>query len=371
MKKLILLAGFWLIAVVSFAQDQDFSADKSVIERKNSEEKLQSNNSTVTSATTSNLSSVSVTSQFSDTQAEAKFAFNLGKSLFSAGLAQSFSSQPTSVTLLDQDGITTGTTLSIAWQTNLGKTPIPSSLPIRDLAAFMAVKDKVRARKSIPADQDVTFLDMDESDRRELIDKGAINLDAFATPWFLTIKASATKSAFDYIPDSLAMRPLSSAKIGKTLGVSVAKFKNLDLFYAFTYNLVVNYLSGDDVLNYTFPVGTGGLAFNKDVTIGEPTRVIDSKLKAEIRRLIRRQHIPFFGLNPSISWLIKRERVNVDLPFYFLTKREGGEFNGLQAGFRIGYSSRTDDRFFKDIFNLKSEKMYVGLFVTKPFSVRQ
>ncbi|QRR01267.1 hypothetical protein [Dyadobacter sandarakinus] len=358
-------------AVVRAQEQQDFSREKTEITRKSTEEKLQSNNVTATSAATSNLSSVSVTSLFSDTQAEARFAFNAGKSLFSIGLAQSFSSQPASVVLLDQDGITTGTTLSVIWQTNLGKMPIPDMLPIRNMRKYMELKDQVRARKNIPAEDDVTFLDMYDEDRLALINAGAIELDAFKTPWLLSVKLSATRSSFDYITDSLSMRPLNDQKVGKTVGLSLSKFKSLDLFYAFTYNLWVDYASGDEVLNYTFPVGTGGLAFNKDVTIGTPSRIIDSRLKAEIRRLFRSRNVPFLGINPSVSWLVRQERVNIDLPVYFLTKRENGEFNGLQAGIKVGYTSATDSTFFHDIFNLKSEKMYFGLFITKPFSIRQ
>ncbi|CAG5068176.1 hypothetical protein DYBT9623_00905 [Dyadobacter sp. CECT 9623] len=368
--QLVLIAGI-LMGGEGHAQDaEDFSDQETVIARKNLNEKLQSNNNVANAGTVSNLPSISLTSLFSDTQAEAKFSVNAGESLFNIGLSQSFSEKPGSATFLDLEGITTGTTFSVAWQRTIGRTLIPTKLPITDLRKFIEVKQKVRERKKIDPANDVTFLDMDEADKKELIEAGAINLDAFETPWIFTARFSASRVGFDYITDSLAARPSAATRVGKNFNLAFSKFKNLYTYYSFSYGLVVNYASGSDVLDYSFPVGTNGHAFTSEVTYGAPAKSIGSRIKAELRQMITRDRVPVLGLNPSVTWIVKSEKLNLDIPVYFLTKREDGNFNGLQAGIKIGYTSRFNDSFFKDMVDLKSQKVYFGLFVTKPFLVK-
>ncbi|KQS31030.1 hypothetical protein [Dyadobacter sp. Leaf189] len=333
-------------------------------------EKLQSNNATSNTGTLSNLPSISLTSIFSDTQAEAKFSIVSGKSMFNVALSQAFSEKPKTATFLDIEGITTGTTFSVGWQKTIGRTPIPKKLPIKNMARFNAVKEKARARKGIDAATDVTYLDMNEAEKKELIEGGALDLDAFASPLIFTARVSASRVAFNYIPDSLALKPSEATRVGKNFNVAISKFMSLDTYFSLSYSFVINYSSGSDVLNYNFPVGNAGHSFSSEVTFGEPAGANDSRIKGEFRQLIRRNFVPILGVNPSVTWIVGSEKMNIDLPVYFITKREDGEFNGLQAGLKLGYTSRFDDRFLSDIVNLKSQKVYFGLFVTKPFSVR-
>ncbi|KAA0991909.1 hypothetical protein [Dyadobacter aurulentus] len=361
-----------LFGFSSYAQPgDDFSKQDTVIAKKSLNEKLQSNRNTTSTGTVSNLPSISLTSIFSDTQAEARFSLNAGESLFNIGLSQSFSEKPKTATFLDLEGITTGTTFSVAWQRTMGRTAIPGRLPISDLRKFIDVKHKVRERKKMDPAKDVTFLDMDESDKKELIEAGAVDLDTFATPWIFTARFSASRVGFDYITDSLAAKPLATTRIGKNFNIAFSKFRSLYTYYSFSYSLVINHASGDDILNYSFPVGNNGHAFSSEVTFGEPVRSVDSRIKAELRQMVTKDKVPIVGLNPSLTWLVKSEKLNIDIPIYFLTKREDGNFNGLQAGLKIGYTSRFDDDFFGDIVDLKSQKAYFGLFVTKPFLVRE
>jgi hypothetical protein len=368
----MLLAGVLLVMLLVPAQAQDsldFSSEQKTVARKNLNEKLQSNSPVTLSGSVSNLPSISLTSLFSDTQADARFSISSGESMFNIGLSQSFSQKPQSATFLDLDGITTGTTFSIAWQRTIGRRPIPAKLPISNLQKFIEVKQKVRERKKIDPAVEVTFLDMDEPDRKELIEAGAIDLDAFATPWIFTARFSASRVAFEYITDSLALRPSEATRVGKNFNLALSKFKSLDTYFSFSYSMVINYSSGSDVLDYSFPVGNMGHSYSSEVTFGTPSSTIDSRIKGEIRQLIRRNRVPVLGVNPSVTWIVKSEKLNLDIPIYFLTKREDGDFNGLQGGIKLGYTSRFNS-FFGDIVKLNSEKVYFGLFVTKPFGVK-
>ncbi|WP_031526584.1 hypothetical protein [Dyadobacter crusticola] len=371
--RIVLFIGSFVMPLsgILMAQDKDdFAKISPDSASKKLNEKLQSNIAASNTGAVSNLPSISLSSIFSDTQAEAKFSIASGKSMFNVALSQAFSEKPKTATFLDIEGITTGTTFSVGWQKTIGRTPVPKKLPIRDMAKFNAVKQKTRTRKGIDPASDVTYLDMDDAEKKELIEGGALDLDAFASPFIFTARFSASRVAFNYITDSLALQPSQATRVGKNFNVAISKFKSLDTYFSLSYSFVINYSSGSEVLNYNFPVGTAGHSFSSEVTLGKPVRANDSRIKGEFRQLIRRNYVPVLGLNPSVTWIVKSEKMNIDIPVYFITKRENGEFNGLQAGLKIGYTSRFDDHFLGDIINLKSQKIYFGLFVTKPFSVR-
>lgn len=340
--------------------------DKNVINSRNE----NTTNTALKSGVVSKLSSVNLTSLFNDTRAEIRVAFNAGNSAFNVGVAQSFSEKPKVVNLLDADGLSTGSTFSVAWQKRIGSVKIPDRLPIVDLGLFTKIKDEFRAKKGISEAEGVSFNMFDAEFRNKVINSGAIDLRAFETPLFFTAQFSASRVGFDYIADSLATKPLSSQEINKNFMFSLSKFTSLDVYYSLSYSVLYTYQSGGEVISYSFPTGNNGLSYSKDVTVGTPAEKIDSRVKGEVRQLFRGDDFtPILGINPSISILLKSERINVDLPVYFLTRNSDGLFNGLQAGFKVGYTSKWDDSFFRDLGSFNTNKMYFSLFLAKPFSV--
>ncbi len=373
MKKLLQITAFYLfllpVGMISLYGQSTVSLtnrDKNVINSRNE----NTTNTALKSGVVSKLSSVNLTSLFNDTRAEIRVAFNAGNSVFNVGVAQSFSQKPKVVNLLDADGLTTGSTFSVAWQKRIGSIKIPDRLPIVDLGLFNKIKDEFRAKKGIPEAEGVSFNMFDTEFRNKVINSGAIDLRAFETPLFFTAQFSASRVGFDYIADLTATQPLSSQEINKNFTFSLSKFTSLDVYYSLSYSVLYTYQSGGEVISYSFPAGNNGLSYSKDVTVGTPAEKIDSRLKGEVRQLFRGDDFtPILGINPSVSVLLKSERINVDVPVYFLTKNSDGVFNGLQAGFKVGYTSKWDDSFFRDLGSFSTNKMYFSLFLAKPFSV--
>ena len=327
-------------------------------------------NPALQSAPISALSSINLISLFNDTRAEIKVALTTPRSVFNVGVSQSFSSRPKIAKLFDATGLSTGTTFSLAWQTRLGNTIVPRRQPIRNQARYDELRNEYRQKKGFDPAMAVTFDMLDDEYRTKLLSGNVIDVRAFESPVLLSVQFSASRVGFDYIPDATATQPLSSNQTNKSFSLGLSKFTSLDVYYALSYTIAYIYQSGDEVITYSFPVGTQGLSFAKDVTVGEPTERIENRLKAELRQLFRRSDgTPILGINPNISALFRGEKINVDVPFYFITKDDKGLFNNLQAGFRIGYTSKWDDSFLRDFGSLSSDKMYFSLFLSKPFSI--
>jgi hypothetical protein len=357
----------------------------------------------------SNLPSVNLTSLFNDVRAEIKIGFQPhgSRSTFNLGVAQSFSDKPKVAKLLDATGLSPGTTLSLVWQYRLTPIPIPSIAPIRDLALFNKFVDeykaanktlknvtkdsisvsfkapdsirvrfkvpvKIETTSAVPVDSsgEVGWDDFGPELRAKVLNSCALDLRAFASPWFFKFQFSASRVSFDYIADTLAIKPLSSKQTNRSIEFNLSKYTSLDQYYSLSYSVLYTYLSGDELIPYSFPVSNRGVSYSKDVTVGTPTERIETRLKGELRQLFRdAECTPFLGINPSISALFKTEKINLDLPIYFLTKNDKGVLNGLQAGFRVGYTSKWDGSFWRDFGSFSSDKMYLSLFLSKPFSV--
>lgn len=369
--------------------------------KRGEEERNKSINTAINTGVISNLSSVNLTSLFNTTRAEIKLGFPAGRSTFNAGVSQSFSEKPESAKLLDATGLTPGSTLSITWQYRLTPIPIPRVVPIRDMAKFekfkaqykagkkvipdsvsisFKVPDSIRVRVKVPVNtetstqmldnEEVGWDDFDNDLKAKVLNSGALDLRAFESPWFFTIQLSASRTSFDYIADTLATKPLSNKQTNRRFELSLSKFASADVYYSLSYSVLYAYSSGDDIIPYSFPVGSQGLTYSKDVTIGTPTEKIETRLKGELRQLFRdAEFTPVVGINPSISTLLNSEKINIDLPVYFLTKNQAGLLNGLQAGFRIGYTSKWDESFWRDLGSLSNDKVYFSLLLAKPFSV--
>lgn len=321
------------------------------------------------------LSSVNLTSLFNDTRAEIKIGLPAGRTVFNVGLAQSFSKKPDVAKLLDATGLSTGTTFSAGFQTRIGSIKVPNRTPVTNIKRFKEIREeflKAKDETIARADSDfaTSWADFDLTTRLKVINSGAVDPKVFTSPLLFTFQFSASRVGFDYIADTLATKPLSSNETNKSIAFSLSKFTSLDFFWAVSYTALYTYQSGDDVLSYSFPVGNKGLTYAKDVTVGTPTEKFESKVKAEIRQLFRRADTPFLGINPSASVLFSSGKGNIDLPVYFITKDDKGLFNNLQAGFRIGYTSKLDESFLKDFGSFSSDKMYFSLFLSKPFSVQ-
>ena len=308
----------------------------------------------------SNLSSINLVSLFNDARAEIKMAFASGNSVFNVGVSQSFSKKPDVAKMLDLTGISKGTTLSFAFQTKTGiwvnNDPYIQVRDIEKIDIFKTGK---------------TWNDLSVAEQSQLIAKNYIDLKSFATPLLFNFQFTTSRVAFDYIADTLATRPLASTQMNKSVSFGFSKFTSLDAFWALTYNAIYTYQSGDNLVSYSFPIGGKGLTYAKDVTVGIPTEKFESKLKLEGRKILRNKaRVAVAGINPSISMLFRAEKVNIDMPVYFLTRGDNGILNGLQAGFRVGYTSKADDSFFRDLGSFNSDKMYFSLFLSKPFSMQ-
>jgi hypothetical protein len=298
----------------------------------------------------SRLSSVNLISGFGDTKAEIRLG---------------------TATLVDATGLQAGTAFSVTWRRRISKIPNPTALPIKDIVKWQKLIDEYRTKKNIDPALNISFDDLDPEFRSKVLNSCIIDPKAFKSPWFLSVQYTVGRNNFDYITDTLATRPLSDKKTNKSFAFTLSKFQNQNLFYAFIYSVSYNYRSGDDIITYAFPVGKTGVQYMKDVTVGTPIEKIESRLKAELRQLFRDEECrPIVGINPSISTLFRSEKINIDFPVYFLTKTDTGLFNGLQAGFKIGYTSKWDDSFWRDFGSFSSEKMYFGLFLSKPFDLQ-
>lgn len=327
-------------------------------------------NPALQSAPISALSSVNLASLFNDTRAEIKVALTTPRSVFNVGVAQSFSSKPKIAKLFDATGLSTGTTFSLAWQTRLGNIIVPKTTPIRDLARFNAIKSEYRRKKGLDSTTPISLEMLDDEYRAKVLNSNVVDLTAFASPVLFSVQFSASRVGFDYIPDASATQPSSTNQTNKSFSLGLSRFASLDVYYALSYTISYVYQSGEDVITYSFPVGTQGLSYTKDVTVGEPIERVENRLKAELRQLFRRSDdTPMLGINPNISALFRGEKINVDVPVYFITNDDKGLFNNLQAGFRIGYTSPWDDSFLRDLGSLNSDKMYFSLFLSKPFSI--
>jgi hypothetical protein len=316
------------------------------------------------------LSSINLTSLFNDTRAEVKVAMLAGGTVFNVGVAQSFSKKPEIAKLFDATGLSTGTTFSAGFQTRIGRIKVPSQVTVLDIARFEEIKEQFREEKKKAKDVTISWVDLDPATRTKVINSGVLNPKAFETPLLFTFQFSASRVGFDYIADTLATKPLSGNQTNRAISFSLSKFTSLDFFWAISYSALYTYRSGDDVLSYSFPVGNKGLTYAKDVTVGTPTEKFESKLKGEFRQLFRKEGTPFIGINPGVSVLFTSGKGNIDLPVYFITQDDKGLFNNLQAGFRVGYTSKLDDSFLRDFGSFSSDKMYFSLFLSKPFSVQ-
>ena len=376
MKNIIKLTQISLLFFVNFClhgQKIDLSlneTDKKSIESYIVKSTTSTVSPVINTGVVSSLASINLISVFNDTRAEARVGFNVNRSTFNISLAQSFTSKPKNVTFFDADGLNTGTSLSLSWQTSIGGIKMPSVLPITNLKKFIEIKLAFRKDKAIKDSNDTSFEDFTPEYRKKIIDSGAINLDAFATPWLLALKLNVSKVNFDFVADSLSKKPSSDQKINKGFTVSLSKFKNLDTYFSFSYSFLINNRSGDDIIPYNFPVGNSGVTYTKEVTLGAPVETTDSKIKAELRKVKRnKDFVPFIGLNPSISYFFKKQKLNLDFPIYLLSKNDKDELNGLQLGFKVGYTSKIDS-FLSDLFDFNTNKIYLGIFVSKPFLVR-
>lgn len=314
----------------------------------------------------SSLSSINLFSVFNDTRAEIKMAFSTKNSLISIGAAQSFSKKQNKANLLDQNGMSSGTTLSFSFQTKTKLFAAPRPFILKEKEGdYQTFKEGI---KTHPVE---SVNDLSDVERQKLIDLGIVDLRGYATPLLFNFQLSASRVAFDYIADTLATRPLASAEMNKSVSFGFSRFTSLDAFWALTYSAIYAFQSGNDLISYSFPIGGKGLTYAKDVTVGIPTEKFESKLKLEGRKILRNKaRVAVAGINPSISMLFRAEKVNIDVPVYFLTRGDNGILNGLQAGFRVGYTSKADDSFFRDLGSFNSDKMYFSLFLSKPFSMQ-
>lgn len=321
----------------------------------------------LSSGVLSDLSGISVISNFLDTRADAKFTFTTSLSTFRIGLSQSFQKKPSNLNLLDLNGIPQGTQLSLFGQTAFGIKPLLTP-PIRNVAAFTNVTEEFKRENNLPSNQDITFDDLSPKYKAKLFKYG---IATFQTPWFLSYGLNIGKIHFDYIDNTTSTNYKSTDEVSGKVTFSLSKFITFSSYFSASYSLESTYKSGNETLTYTFPVGSNGVTTTKEVTVGEPINQSGSVLKVEFRSIIfNKLGDVILGMNPSISAYFSREKINFDLPIYFLTKNDNGDFNNLQLGIKIGYTDIYTNSFIRNLFESNTNKLYFSLFISQPFSLK-
>ena len=293
---------------------------------------------------------VNLTSSFTDNLASATIGFKSGMSSGSILIKQPFTTKPQKVSLLSLDGLSAGTSVTISYQFTYWK-------PWADFHKFESVKGSFCKRTKNTSDpRSITYQDLDA------IAQDSLEKDIhWGTPIIFGVSYSIGKAGFDYIVDSSSINPQNVTKVNQNVRITLGAMFNKAHILALIFTWQNQFDAGDPI-SYSFPAGSNGARYNKDVIIGEPKLKVDQRLSLEYRHtFFSRNSIPSLGLNPSVTYAFNKNKLAVTFPVYFLNYGEGEKIKGLQGGVAVGYISST-----KKFVNLK-DGFSVSLFLSAPF----
>lgn len=293
---------------------------------------------------------VNLTSSIADNLASATIGFKSGMSSGSIIIKQPFTNKPQKVSLLSLDGLTAGTSVTISYQFTHWK-------PSADFNKFESVKDSFCKRTQNTSDpKSITYQDLDA------IAQDSLEKDIhWGTPIIFGISYSAGKADFSYILDSTSINPKNVTKVNQNVRITLGAMFNKAHILALIFTWQNQFDAGDPV-SYSFPVGSNGARYNKDVVIGEPKVKVDQRISLEYRHtFFNRNSIPSLGINPSVSYAFSKNQLAISVPVYFLNYGSGEQVKGLQGGIAVGYISST-----QKFANLK-DGLSVSLFLAAPF----
>jgi hypothetical protein len=293
---------------------------------------------------------VNLTSSIADNLASATIGFKSGMSSGSIVIKQPFTDKPQKVTLLSLDGLSAGTSATISYQFTHWK-------PWANFDRFEAVKkDFCKRTKDTTDPRTITYQDLDAIAQDSL--EKYIH---WGTPLIVGVSYSIGKAEFDYIPDSSSINPQNVTKLNQNFKVTFGAIFNKAHILALIFTWQNQFDAGDPV-SYSFPAGSNGARYSKDVVIGEPKLKVDERLSLEYRHtFFSHKSIPSLGLNPSISYAFLKNQLAITFPVYFLNYSEDNKVKGLQGGVAVGYITDT-----KKFANLK-QGISANLFLSAPF----
>jgi hypothetical protein len=302
-------------------------------------------------------SNLNFTSTFEDESASATLGFRLGSSSLSGYFEQPFKEKPKKVTLFNQDGMGDGTSIKLAFQHTIWnpKANIQKWEKVRD-AFCNDPKNKIKKDSC----KFVTLSQLDEKTQKDLV-RDVID---FGTPVLIGFAIGFAKSEFDYIIDSMALKPENTTMINKNFRFSVGLLMKKSRLLALSYTYEVKHEAADDPNTFTFPVPGSTLSYSKDVTIGKPAEKKDSRIRLEYRAVFTNSEgEQALAINPMFYYTTNKKSATIELPFYFLNYKKDDKVQGLQGGINVAYTTK-----LKNSTDTK-DKFGISLFISAPFSL--
>jgi len=354
------------------------------------------------------ISQINLTSSFGDEEASATVGYTTKKGTsFSLYLSQSFEEKPKIVTPVNLDGLQANSSFEVAFQHILwnpeiedrnvfsqvklnfaertGKLLTPFSDPKKidtvktliDDSLFKLKTDTLKSEWSTPGRtrsrllteinayllRDIGAMDFDEMAMNELYESKA-GID-WKNPVLIGAAFSLGTVNPDYIIDSFSTPPQELKGVNFNVRFSIGTYLNKQNIIAFSYIIENKYKIGDPV-NYSFPVGTAGLTYNKDVLIGKPKTAIDNRFKLEYRANWYHKTIQVLAINPQISYYTSKKILSFEMPIYFLNYKKDDAIQGLQGGVSFGLLKQFKPKEERDA-SLKT--FAVSVFIAAPFEM--
>lgn len=288
-------------------------------------------------------SQVNLTSSFGDEFASATFGIKSKQFAGSVFIKQPFEEKPKKVTPLTLEGLDDGASIEFAFQ-----------------YTFWEPKVSPQAVTTYGFNQEVDFASLNREQKKEL-DNASFKK---SNPILIGLALSFGKSNYDYITDSTDLTPEEFAGVNRNLRFSVGRLFSGTSILVFSILNQKKFLTGE-TSNISFPNGSNGSLFNRDVIIGNPKKTNETIFTFEFRKSFESSEgTPLLAIAPALNYLNKAEKISLEIPVYFLNYKEDGKISGLQGGVSVGYLTGSNEL---DKF---SEGFAASIFIATPFDLK-
>jgi hypothetical protein len=306
----------------------------------------------------SNFSDIKLTSEFGDNSASALAGFGIGaSSTISFYFKQPFEQKPKKVSFFDQSGMSTGTSAEIAFQHVFWEPSVEDKL-FQKMKADYAQKNGIVLGTG--AYNNITTGDFTEEEQADFWSNPK---NKMRSPVLLGLSYSVAKNDIDFVLDSFSIAPITESRTNHNLRLTLGILNKNNSVISISAVKEIKFESGDP-LTRVFPLGTSGLSFSKDVTVGSPTKKNLTRFQLDYRQSFYKEGEIVFAIAPSIAYRTIQKSFVIEMPFYFLNfKNDDNKVKGLQGGISLGYTNKLKEKTtFKDGFAF-------SIFVGVPFDL--
>ncbi|MBL7733291.1 MAG: hypothetical protein JNM88_19140 [Chitinophagaceae bacterium] len=308
----------------------------------------------------SNLSNINLTSEFGDNSATITTSFGIGaSSTLSFYFKQPFEEKPKKVELFNKDGMSSGTSAEIAFQHTFWKTPDNPSFDdmFQRLKKAYIEKNKITDSAEM---RGITTGDFDDETQAKFWGDKSSRL---GIPVLLGFGYSVAKNDIDFITDSMSLAPVTENRTNHNLRFTIGAYARNMSVISFSIVKEIKYESGDP-LTRIFSLGTSGLTYSKEVTVGNPVKKNLTRLQFDYRQSFYKKGELVFAVAPSLAFRTVEKSFVLEVPLYFLNlKDDEKKVKGLQGGVILGYTNK-----LKEKTSFK-EGVAFSIFVGAPFDL--